>query len=113
MKNVYICGCLGFKDEIHKKTYDEILDEIFNNPSNYSIFVRMKVETDLYICCVRMIEFCYKCNRWYFFNKTCRSQMSSMVVSCFSLLKFGFREICKVCICPLQVKLLPFLIKIK
>ena len=56
MKNVYICGCLGFKVEIHKKTYDENLDEIFNNPSNYSIFVRMKVETDLYIKQIYMLR---------------------------------------------------------
>ena len=40
MRNVYICECFGFKDEIHKKTYDEISHEIFDNPSNYSIFVR-------------------------------------------------------------------------
>ena len=31
MRNVYICECFGFKDEIHKKTYDEISHEIFDN----------------------------------------------------------------------------------
>ena len=115
MRNVFVCECIGFDSELYKKSYDQILNEIFNNPSDYSVyFVRMKINEDLYVCCVRMIEFCYKCNRWFFFfNKTCSSQMSGMTVSCISLLKFGFREICKVCQCPLQTKLLPHLIKIK
>ena len=39
--------------------------------------------------------------------------MDGRSVSCISLLKFGFRNICQVCVCPLQVKLFPFLIKVK
>ena len=113
MRNVFVCGCIGYDSELFTKSYEEILLEIFENPSDYSIFVRIKVETNLYICCSRMIEICYRIHRWYFYNKTCSKQSNSMCVSCFSLLKFGFKEICKVCICPLQVKLLPFLIKIK
>ena len=111
MKNIYVCGC--FKNDFHNKTYDEILYNIFMNPSDYSIFVRIEIETDLYICCPQIIEFCYKTNRWYFFNKTCSKKMAALTVSCISLLKFGFRSICKVCVCPLQVKLFPFLIKVK
>ena len=113
MRNVYVCECIGLDNELFTKSYDEILNEIFENPSNYSIFVRMKVETNLYICCSRMIEICYEIQKYYFFSKTCSKKSNSMCVSCFSLLKYGFLEICKVCISPLQVKLLPFLIKIK
>ena len=111
MRNVYVCGC--FQKYFYNKTYDEILVNVFQNPSDYSIFVRIEIETDLYICCPQIIEFCYKTNRWYFFNKTCSNQMAGLTVSCISLLKFGFRSICKVCVCPLQVKLFPFLIKVK
>ena len=111
MKNVYVCGCL--QNDFHNKTYEEVLYKIFENPSDYSIFVRIKVESNLYIFCRQIIEFCYKTNRWYFFNKTCNHQTDGMTVSCFHLLKFGFRSICKVCVCPLQVKLFPFLIKLK
>ena len=111
MKNIFACGCS--KNDFYNKTYEEVLYKIFENPSDYSIFVRIKVNSNLYICCPQIIEFCYKANRWYFFNKTCSNQMSGMTVSCFHLLKFGFRSICKVCICPLQVKLFPFLIKVK
>ena len=111
MRNVYVCSC--FQKDFYNKTYDEILHNVFMNPSDYSIFVRIEIETDLYICCPQIIEFCYKTNRWYFFNKTCSNQMAGLTVSCISLLKFGFRSICKVCVCPLQVKLFPFLIKVK
>ena len=69
MRNVFVCECIGFDSELYKKSYDQILNEIFNNPSDYSVyFVRMKTNEDLYVCCVRMIEFCYKCNRWFFFQ---------------------------------------------
>ena len=112
MKNVFVCGCIGFDSELFTKSYEEILLEIFENPSDYSIFVRIKVDTNLYICCSRMIEICYRIHRWFFNNKTCCKQ-HNMYVSCFDLLKYGFKSICNVCICPLQVKLLPFLIKIK
>ena len=111
MRNVYVCGC--FQKYFYNKTYDEILVNAFQNPSDYSIFVRIEIETDLYICCPQIIEFCYKTNRWYFFNKTCSNQMAGLTVSCISLLKFGFRSICKVYVCPLQIKLFPFLIKVK
>ena len=111
MKNLYTCGCL--QNDFHNKTFEEVLYKFFENPSEYSIFVRIKYDSNLYICCSQIIEFCYKANRWYFFNKTCSNQMSGITVSCFHLLKFGFRSICKVCIFPLQVKLFPFLIKVK
>ena len=81
--------------------------------ADVSIFVRIEVETDLYICCPQIIEFCYNTNRWYFFNKTCSNQMGGLILPCISLLKFGFRSICKVWVFPLQVKLFPFLIKVK
>ena len=110
MKNIYTCGCL--QNDFHNKTFEEVI-QIFDQPLCYSTFVRINFKTDFYICCPKIIEFCYRANRWYFFNKTCCSHMFGMNVSCYHLLKFGFRTICQVCIYPLQVKLFPFLIKVK
>ena len=110
MKNLYTCGCL--QNDFHNKTVEEVI-KIFKQPSDYSLFVRINFKTDFYICCPKIIDFCYKVNRWYFFNKTCDRKMDGMSVSCISLLKFGFRNICQVCVCPLQFKLFPFLIKVK
>ena len=110
MRNLYTCGSL--QNDFHNKTFEEVI-QIFEQASDYSIFVRINFETDLYVCCPKIIEFCYKANQWYFFNKTCCDQTGGMTVSCFNLLKFGFRSICQVCVYPLQVKLFPFLIKVK
>ena len=52
MKNVYVCGC--FQNDFHNKTYDDILHNIFMNHSDYSIFVRIEVET-IYIFVVRKL----------------------------------------------------------
>ena len=110
MKNIYTCGCL--EDEFRNKTNDEVL-QIFEVSSKYSTFVKIKFERDFYICCSKIIEFCYRANRYFFIRNTCSSHMSGMNVSCYHLLKFGFRSICYVCIYPLEIKLFPFLIKIK
>ena len=110
MKNIYTCGCLA--NDFHNKTLDEVL-QIFERPSDYSIFVRINFENDFYICCRKIIEFCFKVHRWYFLNKTCSSRMSGLHVSCYHLLKFGFNTICQECIYPLEIKLFPFLFKVK
>ena len=101
MKNVFVCGCFKAGNEIYKKKYDEILW------GNFPDFVKIVTETSLYICCPKIICFCYKVNRWFFFNKLCND------ISCISLLKFGNRRICQICLYPLQVKLFPFLMKIR
>ena len=114
MKNIYTCGCLA--DDFLNKTLHEIL-KIFETQLEYSSFIRINLDDDFYIFCPWITEFCYKANRWYFFDKTC-SHLSGMNstcyhVSCFHLLKYGFKTICQVCVYPLQKKLFLFLIKIK
>ena len=114
MKNIYTCGCLA--NDFHNKTVDELL-QIFERPTDYSSFIRINLDDDFYIFCQQITEFCYKAHRYYFFDKTC-SYLSGMNspfyhISCFLLLKYGFKTICQACIIPLQKKLFPFLIKIK
>ena len=109
MKNIYTCGCIA--DDFYKKTIDEIIT-IFENQFEFSSFIRINFDDNFYIFCPRIAEFCYKANRWYFYNKTCIED-SGFCVSCFHFLKYGFKTICQVCIFPLQKKLFPFLIKVK
>ena len=59
MRNLYTCGCL--KNDFHNKTFEDVI-QIFERHSDYSIFVRINFEEDFYICCLRIIEFCYKVN---------------------------------------------------
>ena len=106
MKNIYTCGCLA--DDFYRKTIHEILT-IFENRVEFSSFIRINLDDNFYIFCPWITEFCYKANRWYFYNKTC----GRSYVSCFHLLKYGMKTICQVCIFPLQKKLFPFLIKVK
>ena len=111
MKNIYTCGCIA--DDFFKKTYHEILT-IFENWLEFSGFVRINLDDNFYIFCPWITEFCYKANRWYFFDKTCGNSYGLCYrLSCFHLLKYGFKTICQVCISPLQRKLFPFLIKVK
>ena len=113
MKNIYTCGCLA--DEFFIKTSYEILT-IFENRAELSGFIRLNFDNNFYIFCPWMTEFCYKTNRWYFYGKTCDTfglYEESYCLSCFHLLKYGFKSICQLCIIPLQVKLFPFLIKVK
>ena len=110
--SVYVCQCIGYDNDFTTKTYERIKFEYFDYPSDYSIFVRMEIGEDLFICCSEMIDFCYRMHIYIFFNKSCRKTKNSSI-SCFTLLKVGFRSVCDVCIFPLQVKLFPYLIKVK
>lgn len=118
MKNVYSCLCVS--ESFFGKTYDEIVEMIFSVPSDLSVHcVKMKINGNVYICCVNTVEFVYKYNRWYFFNKTCARidednyRTNGFAVSCFNLLKYGFRTICTICQFPLQQKLFQHLVKVK
>lgn len=108
--NIFVCGCL--ENDFHNMTVIKILETILN-PTFNSKFIKINSGDNFFVCCRDIVDFCYKVNRWYFFNKTCSSQMSGMNVSCYHLLKYGFRSICQVCISPLEIKLFPFLIKIR
>ena len=114
MKNIYTCECLA--DDFYKKTIQEILT-VFENRIEFSDFIRINFDDNFYIFCPWITEFCFKANRWYFYDKTC-GNITGMNegwcrLCCFHLLKFGFKTICQVCIFPLQKKLFPFLIKVK
>ena len=116
---IYTCGCLA--DEFFMKTGNDILKifenrEIFENRVDLLDFIRINVDDNFYIFCPWITEFCYKTNRWYFYGKTCDTlglYEECYLLSCFHLLKYGFKSICQLCISPLQVKLFPFLIKVK
>ena len=114
MKNIYTCGCIA--DDFYKKTLHEILT-IFETRVEFSVFIRINLDDNFYIFYPSITEFCYKANRWYFYNKTCGNSCglydTCYHLSCFHLLKYGFKTICQVCIFPLQKKLFPFLIKVK
>lgn len=107
MKNIYVCGC--FQNKFEKKTNDEIFNSIIDDRS----IIYIKLDENVFICCRKIIDFCYKLNRCYFFERTCSTRLFGMCANCFHLLKFGFRDVCAVCTVPLQEKLFPFLIKIR
>ena len=109
--NIYTCGCI--EDDFRRKTIEEILQIFEEGRQNYVPFIRMKLRENFYICCPRIIEFCYYANRYFFLKKTCSDARCGTWVSCYDLLKFGFKSICQLCVCPLEVKLFPFLIKVK
>ena len=109
--NIYTCECI--EDDFRKKTIEEILQIFEEGRLIYVHFIRMKVKENFYICCPRIIEFCYEVNRYFFFGKTCYENRQGMSISCYSLLKYGFKSLCEICICPLEIKLFPFLIKVK
>ena len=111
MKNIYTCECLA--DDFYRKTIQEILT-IFENRVEFSDFIRINFDDNFYIFCPWITEFCFKANRWYFYDKTCGNRSGEWShLCCFHVLKLGFRKICQVCIFPLQKKLFPFLIKVK
>ena len=112
MKNIYTCNCL--LDHFLKITTQEILVAFENNHAKFADFIRINVDDNFYIFCPWITEFCFKANRWYFYDKTCGTRTGEWShLCCFHLLKFGFKTICQTCIFPLQKKLFPFLIKVK
>ena len=112
MKNIYTCNCL--LDDFLKKTTQEILVTFENNHAKFADFIRFNVNDNFYVFCPWITEFCFKADRWYFYDKTCGNRTGEWChLCCFHLLKFGFKTICQVCIFPLQKKLFPFLIKVK
>ena len=109
MKNIYVCGC--FQDKFKNKTFEEFR-QFFTESTDNSI-IKINLDEDYYICCRKIVDFCYKANRYYFLERTCSTGLYGMCVSCFHLIKFGFDTICCVSVIRLQKKLFPFLIKIK
>lgn len=65
--SVYVCQCIGYDNDFTTKTYERIKFEYFDYPSDYSIFVRMEIGEDLFICCSEMIDFCYRAHIYIFF----------------------------------------------
>ena len=101
--NLFVCECF-------EKKYPTItlIDCCFGLKLEGE-YLKIFYQDDLFICCVQMVNFCYKVNRWYFFSRTCA--VSSDLFSCYVSLMFGVKSLCTICIRPLVKKLFPYLRK--
>lgn len=107
MKNVYSCSCIA--DTLTAITSSQI-KEMFRLQYDLNCkYVEIEKENDYYIICAESVEFCYIYNNYF---ETC-ADSKIMCISCFDVLKYGFRRICSMCELGLQKYLYRNLVKIK
>ena len=106
MKKVYSCACIA--DTLTAMTYSQI-KEMFRLQYDLNCkFVEIEKENDYYIICAESVEFCYIYNNHF---ETC-ADSKLMCISCFDVLKYGFRRVCCLCEISLQKYLYSSLVKI-
>lgn len=109
MTNIYSCVCIS--DSLFGLSYDEI-NEMVSSCSDLSTHLIIIENLDnFYICCRDSIEFCFVFNRYFIRDKTCANVNET--ISCFDLIKYGFKNICELCQSVLDIFLYSFLVKVK
>ena len=107
MKNVYSCVCVA--DTLTAMTYGEIKEMFCLQCDLNCKYLVIEKENDYCIICAESVEFCYIYNNHF---ETC-ADSKLMCISCFDVLKYGFRRICCLCEVSLQKYLYSDLVKIK
>ena len=104
--NIYVCSCFEEKNpDIRITGY--ILLNLFK-PDYIKVFYK----DELYIMCPEIIDFCFRANKSYFFNRTCSAVSRDNFLSCYTCLRLEMKSICSTCVRPLSIKLFPHLSKI-